>query len=182
MTQPVKMTVEEFIKTYKKDDLVELLNGRVIDTPPHEFGAAIVSPKVTFHLLDWVKPHDLGQVTPANGGYILSPYTLLGPSGGYFTKAKYNQIVDWHKHLPFAPDIAVEVLSRFDNPLDVMEKIQAYLQAGSALVWVIYWNLQIAYVYYPDGSAKRVERHESLSGEAILPGFELPLVQLFAED
>ena len=39
--------------------------------------------------------------------------------------------------VPFAPDIAVEVLSPSDAHLDVEEKIEEWLQAGTALVWVI---------------------------------------------
>ena len=39
------------------------------------------------------------------------------------------------KHIPFAPDLAVEVLSPNDEDDEVEEKAQMWLRAGSLLVW-----------------------------------------------
>jgi Uma2 family endonuclease len=39
--------------------------------------------------------------------------------------------------LPFAPDIAVEILSRSEKAVEVNSKFAEYLAAGSAEVWLI---------------------------------------------
>ncbi len=36
-----------------------------------------------------------------------------------------------------APDLAVEVLSPNDNPVEVQQKVRDYLDAGARLVWII---------------------------------------------
>jgi Uma2 family endonuclease len=78
-----------------------------------------------------------------------------------------------------APDLAVEVLSRSDNPVDVQQKIRDYLEAGARLVWVAAPQARTVTVYRPDGSARLLREPESLDGEDVLPGFSLPLVRLF---
>jgi Uma2 family endonuclease len=47
------------------------------------------------------------------------------------------------------------------------------------LVWVIDPRSRTAIVYRPDGSARLVRQEEALEGEDVVPGFRLPLTELF---
>ena len=47
------------------------------------------------------------------------------------------EITNPEKHVPFAPDLAVEVLSPNDRPDEVEEKVQEWLAAGSRAVWTV---------------------------------------------
>jgi Uma2 family endonuclease len=78
-----------------------------------------------------------------------------------------------------APDLAVEILSPNDDPIEIQQKVRDYLEAGSRLVWVVAPRPRTVTVYRADGSARLVREPEALDGEDVLPGFVLPLAELF---
>lgn len=82
--------------------------------------------------------------------------------------------------LPGAPDLAVEVLSPRDDPVDVQQQVRDYLEAGARLVWVVAPQAGSVTVYRPDGSARLVREPESLDGEDVLPGLRIGLTDLLA--
>jgi Uma2 family endonuclease len=93
----------------------------------------------------------------------------------------------WPKTRPFPttntwdvlPDLAVEVVSPSDLAEDDREKVREYFRAGIRLVWVIYPRLQLVDVYESAKIVRVLERDEELDGGAVLPGFRLPLRDLF---
>jgi len=56
--------------------------------------------------------------------------------------------------------------------------VDDWLKAGTALVWVMDPIAVTANVYRADGSASTVAADGALDGEAVLPGFSLPLREL----
>jgi Uma2 family endonuclease len=81
--------------------------------------------------------------------------------------------------LPGGPDLAVEVLSPTDNPVDVQQKVRDYLEGGTRLVWVIAPQAKSVTVYRADGTARLLRPQEELEGEDVLPGLTIPLTDLF---
>ena len=80
----------------------------------------------------------------------------------------------------FAPDLAVEILSKSDTQFDVEEKVLQYLQSGVRLVWVVRPVVQAVDVYrsgahYPD----IIGIDGELDGEEVIPGFKLKVSALF---
>ena len=53
------------------------------------------------------------------------------------------------------------------------------IEAGTRLVWVIAPGVKTVTVYRLDGTARLLREHESLEGEAVLPGLTIPLADLF---
>ena len=78
-----------------------------------------------------------------------------------------------------APDLAVEVLSPSDNPVDVQQKVRDYLEAGSRLVWIVAPQAKAVTVYRADSSARLLREGEDLEGEDVLPGLAIPLAEVF---
>ena len=78
-----------------------------------------------------------------------------------------------------SPDIAVEVLSPSDTSSGIQQKVLDYLEAGGARVWVVDPQADTVTVYRADGSAALLRGTDTLRDEALLPGFALPLSQLF---
>ncbi len=78
-----------------------------------------------------------------------------------------------------APDLAVEVLSPSDNPVEVQRKVRDYLEAGAQLVWVLAPEAQTVTVYRADGSARLLREQDALEGEQVLPGLVIPLREIF---
>lgn len=78
---------------------------------------------------------------------------------------------------PLAPDVAVEILSPDDRRIDIDDKIETYLRAGSSLVIVVDPKQRIVELHDPRGNATVDETH-AMTHEA-LPGFSCPVSQLF---
>ena len=77
------------------------------------------------------------------------------------------------------PDLAVEVVSPTDPALEVMTKVYEYLTAGVVEVWVIYPELRRVHRYGPADAMSCMGPAGTLDGGAVLPGFQLPLGELF---
>jgi Uma2 family endonuclease len=80
-----------------------------------------------------------------------------------------------------APDLAVEVLSRSNTPGEMALKRQDYFTAGVRLVWEIDPEARTVVVYTSPTHAVTLGLADTLDGGLVLPGFTLPVQELFAE-
>ncbi len=75
------------------------------------------------------------------------------------------------------PDIAVEIVSS-DPAIRLMEKIALYRESGVAETWVLYPRLGTLAIY-SQTAVRELRRAETLTS-TLLPGFALPLPELFS--
>jgi Uma2 family endonuclease len=78
------------------------------------------------------------------------------------------------------PNLAVEVLSKSNTPKEMERKLREYFQAGVQLVWLIEPKTQTARVYSSPTKMRRINKDQALDGGEVLPGFVLPLKELFS--
>jgi Uma2 family endonuclease len=78
------------------------------------------------------------------------------------------------------PNLAVEVLSPSNTKAEMDRKLRDYFLAGVELVWVIEPKTQTAKSYTSPEDFLQISKSGSLDGGTVLPGFRLPLKQLFA--
>ncbi len=104
---------------------------------------------------------------------------LLSPDVAFISKDHPQSEGDgFYDH---APDLAVEVISPSEHAADIDLKTQKYLEYGTKLVWVIYPKTQ-RIVVYSSGmqSGSTVDINGTLDGGDVLPGFTLPVRDIFA--
>jgi Uma2 family endonuclease len=131
---------------------------------------------------DFVDAHQLGYTTAAETGYIL----FKNPNGKDTVRAPDVGFVAAHRlpeglpdgYIPFAPDLAVEIVSPTDTAEDIHEKVTDYLKYGTRLVWVYYPKSKTAVVHMP-GKTYPVAADGLLDGGDVLPGFKMSLHDLF---
>ena len=80
-----------------------------------------------------------------------------------------------------APDLAVEVLSEGNTEGEMRRKLQDYFAAGVRLVWYVDPRTRTTAVYTSPEQCTVLGENDVLTGGDVLPGFELPLRELFAE-
>jgi Uma2 family endonuclease len=61
----------------------------------------------------------------------------------------------------------------------VMRKVQQYLRAGIAMVWVVDGESRNVTVYRTGREPRVLEENEVLDGEDVLPGFTCAVADLF---
>ena len=81
----------------------------------------------------------------------------------------------------FAADLAVEVLSEGNTPAEIDRKLSEYFACGAKLVWVIDPDTRTARAYTAPTDPAVLTAADALDGGDVLPGFRLPLADLFAK-
>lgn len=134
--QEKRLTVEEFWAQYAGRPY-ELVEGRVLERMPGGGTHGAVTRRASKHIGDFVDHHDLGEVFGAETGFQLSQTVLRGADAAFVRKEKWATVTNPDKYVPFAPDLAVEVVSPNDTAVELQEKVNEYLAAGTTQVWVI---------------------------------------------
>src|SRR5207248_10040832 len=80
-----------------------------------------------------------------------------------------------------APDLAIEILSVSNTAREMELKRHDYLSAGVRLVWEIDSEARTVDVYTAPDQRTTLNEEDTLVGDPVLPGFQLPLRELFAE-
>jgi Uma2 family endonuclease len=160
----------------------ELDRGRLVCMVPSAWLPGVIASELVSELRVVVKRDRLGVVGTADSGMLLTtgPDTVRAPNAWFVHRDRIpagGPPID--RFWPGAPDLAVEVLSPSDRYRDVMLKVQDYLTAGSRLVWVVDPGGRSAAVFRAGGGATLMGEEGVLDGEDLLPGFRLPLADLF---
>jgi Uma2 family endonuclease len=156
-----------------------LIRGALYRMPPTKPRHGRISGAIGRLVGDLVTAHDLGVVYDQSG-FILArdPDVLLAPDLAFVRSDRVQADEDAYPEL--APDLAIEVISLSQRGPSIDEKIAIYLQAGTRLVWAIDPARRTVRLGRPDGSDRRLSDREILSGEDVLPGFQIPVERLFA--
>ena len=170
------MTVEEFWAVYAGQPY-ELVEGRIVEVTPAGFSHGAITSRAAALLRTFVDTHGLGEVVGAETGFWLDERTLRTPDCAFVRHEKLASITEADKYAPFAPDLAVEVVSPGDNASDIRDQVSQYRAAGTHLIWVIYPSIRKVDVYLPDGTS--YEAGKLLDGGDVLPGLQLETADLF---
>lgn len=80
-----------------------------------------------------------------------------------------------------APELAVEVLSVGNTPGEMARKRQEYFSAGVQVVWQVDPRTRTVEVFTVPAQSTVLHEAQTLEGGMVLPGFTLPLQELFSE-
>jgi Uma2 family endonuclease len=174
------LTIEEYAKL-PEDPLwrYELVRGRLVREPRPVDRHGWVVMKLGHYLLEFVERTGAGFVL-TESGFVLSsePPTIRGPDVSFIARARVPGFPsDWF--LGLAPDLAVEVTSRWTRAGKIRAKALEYLDAGSQLAWVVDPNKRTVAVYRSASDVDVLHEDDVLDGGNVLPGFQLPLKKLF---
>jgi Uma2 family endonuclease len=179
MTAPALLTAEDLLRLQPPDKRTELVRGRMIVREPAGFRHGDVAMAVTLAIGQFLRSHTLGRLLAAETGFKLfaNPDTVRAPDVAFVS---HDRIPDPPQRgfAPFAPDLAVEVLSPDDQPGDVLAKIGDWLSADTRLVWEIDPERRLARVYRADGTVSIVTDADEFDGEDVLPGFSCSLREI----
>jgi Uma2 family endonuclease len=141
-----------------------------------------VALNVGFLLKGYIKAHDLGIVCAAETGFILkrNPDIVRAPDASFVAKERIPAEGIPRGYWPFAPDLAVEVVSPHDRFEEVQEKVAQYLAAGTRLVWVVLPKTRTVLVSRSLREVRSLGLGDELNGEDVIPGFTCQVAECFS--
>jgi Uma2 family endonuclease len=130
---------------------------------------------------DHVRPDDLGVILGEAGLLRLNPGLLRAPDASFIPWSAFpDEELPEEAYWSVAPALAVEVLSPGNTKAEINRKLTEFFAADCKLAWVIDPKTQSAKVYTSAKRFKELSITGTLDGGKVLPGFKLPLADLFA--
>lgn len=169
---------DQFVELHEnRDKLFEYIGGEAVEVPSNPY-ASYIGGRVFRPVSNFVEEHGLGYVTGEAGGYLVSG-EKYAPDVAYISKLRQPELAR-QGYNPNPPDLAVEVdfPSTYQSQRDLRIKVANYLAAGT-LVWVVLPDVKAVEVYAPGQPIKLFGVEDVLDGGAVLPGFTLPVKEIF---
>jgi Uma2 family endonuclease len=175
-TTTTPLTVDEFFNLPDiEDQKVELIDGEVVDMgsggPDHERTKA----NLNEILVPWLKQYGAGKVF-AESAYQLDNRTVLMPDLSVLNGERVKR--GGKDLLRGAPSLAIEVVSS-ETADRLQTKIRLYFKHGSKGVWSVFPGSRTVQVNHPNGQIDTLEQDQILEDPAALPGFSVPVAQIF---
>jgi Uma2 family endonuclease len=180
------MTVKEFLALPEDGIDRELIRGelRIKGMTKRNRLHTQATARISQRLLDWAdaQPTSPGCAFSGEAGCMLpnDEQTVVGIDVAFFSQVTLDQQTDGTTMIAGAPLLAVEILSPSDKQEEIIEKIDLYLGAGTALVWIVEPRFRTVTVYRPDAEPQLFNERQQLTAEPHLPGFSVPVARLFS--
>lgn len=166
------------------DCRLSLIRGEVQTMSPTGVTHGILCARLATELSIFVRENRLGIICGAETGFMVErdPDTVVGADVAFLNREQLERLENIDKFAPFAPDLAVEVLSPSNTVNEMDEKIAFYFAAESRLVWIVNPKRRTVSVYRSTVEVRILGVQETLDGGEVLPGFSYKLSELFAAD
>jgi len=179
-----QLTPEQFDRLALANETVRLeltAQGELLVMPPTGGMAGEYNFELYLDLGIWNRRTRLGYAYDSSTLFALPNGTRRSPDVAWVERSRREALTpqQWRGFLPLAPDFVIELASPSDLAVqryaDLQAKMQEYIDNGTRLGWLIESESQRVEIYRPEQQATIREAPQTLSGEDVLPGFELDL-------
>jgi len=153
----------------------ELIGGEIVKMPPASLPHDIIKNEINELLIEYLRANpQLGLRTLVETGAQVSNLDAFIPDVSVVTRSR---LIGESRIFRGAPEIAIEVVSPSDTAKHLKRKVDAYLEAGSKSVWIIYPEARSVMIHTTD-SVRELKASHVITDPA-LPGFSAPVAAFF---
>ncbi len=174
------LTLTQFLKMPEIKPALEFIRGRVAQKVSPNFHHSRIQTKLPARINDFSEAARLGvafgELRCSFGGesYV--------PDISFFTIDRIpvdsdGNLIEQKSTIP--PDFSVEILSPGQTVAKLSARLQRLIRKGVRMGWLIQPRRDRVFVFLPDQPVRELGRGDVLSGEEVLPGFDLPVEELF---
>ena len=176
----IHLTDDQFyqICMANKDVNLELnAQGELIIVPPVGGESGRSEADLIFKVGNWNYQTKLGIVFSSSTIFRLPNGAKRSPDVAWIKLERWEALKqeEREKFPPLTPDFIIELRSKTDRLKTLQEKMQEYIDNGLRLGWLINPQNQQVEIYRLGKPVEIVQLPVLLSGEEVLPGFELHL-------
>jgi DNA-binding XRE family transcriptional regulator/Uma2 family endonuclease len=147
------------------------------DPPTTDFISGEISARFCALLFAWVEPCRLGRVIGDRTEYNLPDGEVIAPRISFILGERLKRVPRTYPEL--LPDLVVEIKSAFDQLAPLETKIAGFINQGVNVGLLINPD-QHTITVYRAGSETVLHDGESLTLPDLLPGWQLPLIDLWS--
>jgi len=175
------ITADELLTMPDDGRRYELYRGELREVAPAGFEASHVAVRIGGRIDAYADAHDLGEVTGADGGYLfeIAPDTVRAPDVAFTRESRLPPRGARTGYPAVVPDLVVEVVSPNDTRREVGDKVSFYLAEGVPLVWTVWPRPREVVAHRPGEGPQTFREGDVLTAEDVLPGFRLPVEDVF---
>ena len=162
-----------------------LIDGELFEDPMAKRTHGNLQLEIGVELKLFVRARNLGEAHTEVGYYASETMdTYLVPDVAF---ASFERLGDSSpdEYAPVMPELAVEIKSPSNSMPELRRKAETYLRHGSEIVWLVLPEREGVEEWTLDADGRMqsqfINRNGALDGGNTLPGFSLPLRQLFPD-
>lgn len=155
--------------------------GDVVIMAPTGFGSSEANSEIVYQLKAWAKDDRTGTVTESNGAYVLANGAAYAPDAAWTRNERLKGFSreERQKFLHLSPDFVIELVSPSDSLNELCSKMVEWIENGVRLAWLIDPERKRVHIYRPNREPEISENASTISGEDVLPGFDLDLTEIW---
>ncbi|WP_439557516.1 Uma2 family endonuclease [Dyadobacter sp.] len=175
------MNEEDFFQFCQINDTLELerdSQGNIIVMSPTGSFTGGFNSRILTEVGIWNKENQIGELFDSSTGFTLPNGAVRSPDVSWIREDRWNALTpeQQEKFAPICPDFVIEVRSLSDDLKYLTDKMDEYMENGAQLGWLIDRFEKKVYIYQTGAPVIiREALNVKLSGEPVLPGFELDL-------
>jgi Uma2 family endonuclease len=179
-----RVTLDEFLARPDTEPGSEYICGKVYQKPMPDDDHGALQPFLWLLIRQFLSANPIGRVRtewrcvfgPPGHERVFLPDVTFATDERRAVKGRNERTFLWT-----APDLAIEVLSPDQDADNFADKLLFYLLHGVRMVWVVNpWERTVR-VYRPGEDSRLLGSGDVLDGGDVLPGFSVPVDEIFAE-
>lgn len=185
ITTPQRTWTEAELEALPEDGFShEVVNGELVMSPKNNWFHGRICTRLLFAIEAFNRTHRLGAVLDSSAGFWMFNRNCRAPDVSFVPKTRLVALgfkPNERRFFPGAPDLAVEVLSENNTRAEIDARLKDFFASGTRIAWVIDPERESVEVCRSPVRRKLIGSGGLLEGEDLLPGFQLPIADLFKE-
>lgn len=179
-TKPPPGTATEEDLERAPKPICELIDGVLVEKPMGT-RESLLGMFIARLIGNHVEEGDLGVVLGEAGYIRVREAQIRAPDATFIPWSSFpDEELPEEAFWSVAPGLVVEVLSPGNTTAEIDRKLTELFAVGCKLAWVIDPETRSAKVYTTVTRFREIDESGTLDGGKVLPGFKLPLAELFA--
>lgn len=174
-------TDDDFLALPRDGHRYEIVDRKLVDMGNSGAKHGYFCSDLMIVLGGYVRSHNLGIMFDSSTAFKLRDGNKRSPDISFVAKEHLVGLQELPDgFLSLSPDLVVEVLSPGNTTEEIHNKLVEFFDNGTRLAWVVHPTERYILVYYSAQEPDRLLKNtDILEGESVVPGFSVPIVELF---
>jgi Uma2 family endonuclease len=182
--QAAHLSDEQFLQLCRENpDLrIEMnVRGELVIMPPTGMKTGFRNSTLAFLLTGWSRQDGSGIAFDSSTMFTLPNGAKRSPDASWVKRELWDALTEKQQEGtgPLCPDFVVELRSPSDRLPVLQEKMLEYMNNGARLGWLIDPIEKRVHIYRLEQPVEMLDDPTMLSGDPVLPGFVLPVRELW---